>query len=108
MSITTKILISTSHGEQLVDAYRHGKFAVNRVVPDSNYPPEDALWSITHCATGLEVTRIWTRAAARKYARMLDAETTHDITAADHEAKTDDWKRFRKAMKALVSRQDEQ
>jgi hypothetical protein len=99
-----QIKINTNKGEIETQAYVHGKFAVNKVNPDSILDPAEALWAITHIATGLQVTRIWGRASARKLARLIDAEVTHDITAEDYKARDAAWQSFKAMLATLVTR----
>lgn len=110
---TWKIEVSINQGSdyQIVDAYKHGKFMVHlpvgqKISDNPDYAP-DALWVISHRVTGLTVMAVWGRANARRIARRLDREITHDITKEDYERRTDDWGRFSKALKPLVGREKE-
>lgn len=90
----TKILVNTDRGEMLIDAYKHGKFAVNLPPSIVAHDPTEARWHITHIATGRVVARKWGRAPARKLARELDAATKTDITLDDYANETAVWKAF--------------
>ena len=108
MGLLSKIEISTNRGEQVVDAYTHGKFIVHlpigQTISDNpDYAP-DALWFVSHRATGLKITQVWGRAAARRMARALDATTDADVTSEDYRQKTAAWQVFRKAIVGIVKR----
>ena len=108
MGLLSKIEVSTNRGDRIVDAYRHGKFIVHlpygQTISDNpDYAP-DALWTISHRATGLQVTQVWGRAAARRMARALDAATEADVTKKDYQQKTAAWQVFGKAVAGIVKR----
>ena len=108
MGLLSKIEISTNHGDRIVDAYKHGKFIVHlppgQTISDNpDYAP-DRLWVVSHRATGLQVTVVWGRAAARRMARALDAATKADVTKEDYQQKTAAWHVFRKAVAGIVKR----
>jgi hypothetical protein len=107
-----KLEVSAVGGDyHIVDAYKHGKFMVHLPVGQSfsdnpDYAP-DALWVISHRATGRVVMSAWGRANARRLARKLDTATTTDITREDYTNKTEAWRVFTKALAAIVKRDKE-
>lgn len=105
MALTRKITIDTNHGPTLIDAYVHGKFAVNLQPSHSErVNPVEALWSVTHIATGRQITCIWGRAEARNMARRLDAAVADDMTLEDYKSKNEVYKAFGKIVASFVKR----